>query len=452
MTADLNKTILKYDQQVPRYTSYPTAPHFSADMDGNKYAKWLSNLADDQGISLYFHIPFCVKMCSYCGCHTTITNRYDPIEEYVRILLDEIRLVAKNIGKKKIVSDIHFGGGSPSFLRNEDFLQIMQVTRQLFDIAENAEIAVEIDPRNITEDKVAAYAQAGVNRISMGVQDLNEDVQIAINRVQPFEMVKQTVDYLRQYGINAINMDLIYGLPLQSLEYIKKSVELVASLNPNRIALFGYAHVPWMKSHMRLIKDEDLPNACSRLDLYNLAVEEICKRGYTQVGIDHFVKDDDNMAIALKNKKLHRNFQGYTTHKTSVLIGMGASSIGAFPEGYVQNNTNIKLYKEAIAEGKLPIIKGIEINDDDRLRRDIINSIMCDMEVDIEKICARHGVSSDIFISNIAEIQTLAKDGLVFIDGMKIKMNLKARSLARIVCAAFDKYLKKEEKKHSMAV
>ena len=306
----MNDLINKYDLRVPRYTSYPTAPHFNDTVNGEVYKKWLSELDPKTPLSLYFHIPFCDEMCWFCGCYTKIVKRYDPVKDYLGTLLNEIDLVADALPARMTAKHLHWGGGSPTMLKGEDWMAIMNKLRERFDVFDDAEIAVELDPRTATEDYVADLEAAGVNRASIGVQSYEAKVQEAIHRIQPYEMTKQVIEWLRAHNINHINMDLMYGLPHQDADEIERMIDLTVDLQPNRIALFGYAHVPWMQSHQKMIKEEDLPDAEERWQQFTLAVDRLKERGYVQIGFDHFAHPDDNMANAVETGELHRNFQG----------------------------------------------------------------------------------------------------------------------------------------------
>ena len=443
----------KYDLRVPRYTSYPTAPHFHPGVGSEQYGQWLSQLDPATELSLYLHIAYCAEMCWFCGCHTKITQRYTPVAAYMKALLGEVDLVSKALPERMKVRHIHFGGGSPTILDPEDFVRTIEALRQNFAVKPDAEIAVELDPRTATAIYISAMKRAGVTRASLGVQDFDPQVQQAINRIQPYEITAQTVKWLRQFEIPEINMDLMYGLPHQTLDGLIDTIDRAVAFDPKRIALFGYAHVPWMKKHQRLIPPESLPDTAARWRQY----EDACARlvdhhGYVQIGLDHFAKPDDEMAVALAAKRLNRNFQGYTTDTATVLVAFGASGIGSLPQGYVANVGEIHFYQQAIAEGRLPIQRGIAISDDDRLRRRIIERLMCDLEVDLDKVAAEFGHSGKEFSAELAALEPMIGDGLVTIDGHRIFVTPEGRTLVRAVGSAFDRYLKQGEQRHSKAV
>lgn len=442
--------ILKYDKQVPRYTSYPTAPHFSAKVNSDVYVNWLKNLPQQESTSLYIHIPFCKQLCWYCGCYTKATKSYAPVEDYSHILAREIQLVAEILSQKNHkVSHIHFGGGSPTILLPEGFEFLMNIIKDKFEISDSAEIAIEIDPRNINEEKISSYAKAGINRVSIGVQDFNPRVQLAINREQSFDVVYDCVKLCRKYGIKSVNLDLIYGLPKQSLEMVKKNIDYSMLLNPDRIALFSYAHVQWKKKHMRLINEEDLPDSANKLKMYKAAAEKLHQEGYVSIGLDHFAKKSDSMAKAFGDEKLKRNFQGYSTDTADNVIGLGVSAISYLPFGYAQNTLDFAEYEKNILRGNLAIVKGIEIDEEDKMRKRIIDELMCYMEVDLKVICDSFGLEKNYFEKEVSELEELKQDGLIRIKNNVIKINLAAPQIARVVCCVFDKFFKADSQKHS---
>ena len=449
MTIDLAR---KYDLRVPRYTSYPTAPHFGPAVDAGRYRDWLAALDPATPLSLYLHIPFCDEMCWFCGCYTKIVHRYEPIRAYLDALTAEVALVAASLPECMPVRHLHWGGGSPTMLSPADWLALVGCLNRHFDIRADAELAVELDPRDATEDYIAALAAAGVTRVSIGVQDFAADVQEAINRHQPYEAVARVCGWLRAHGIRRINLDLMYGLPRQTTEGVVRMVELAATLDPGRVALFGYAHVPWMKSHQKLIDEAALPDAGERFRQAAAAASELQAEGFVAVGLDHFARPEDDLAKALASDRLHRNFQGYTTDEAPVLLGLGASAIGALPSGYAQNTAPLKGYTDAVAAGRLPIARGIVLTDDDRPRREIIERLMCALSVDIAAVCGRHDLGADAFSRELAALAPLADDGLVTVDGHRVEITAVGRPFARVIAATFDAYLDRAEIRHSRAV
>jgi oxygen-independent coproporphyrinogen III oxidase len=457
MISDL---IERYDRRVPRYTSYPTAPHFSTDVTATHYKDWLSELDPDAPISLYLHIPFCQEMCWYCGCNTRATRRHRPVAAYQQRLLQEIHLAADALPAKMTVSHIHFGGGSPNMLTPTEFAAILASIRSRFHFTDNAEIAVEIDPRTTTDAFIDACATSGVTRLSLGVQDLNEAVQKAVNRVQSFEKIAAIAARAKQGGANQasiqdINIDLMYGLPGQTTDNVLKTMDRVLSLQPSRLALFGYAHVPWMKPHMRLIDDAALPDAESRWNQSNAASEYLRAHGYRQIGMDHFARADTKLAQAAQGGTLRRNFQGYTTDEASTLIGLGASSIGQTPQGYVQNDPDVRRWSATIESGVFATAKGCPTSPDDHMRRDIIERLMCDMEVDAAAVAVEHGFQKADIQPSLDALTPMAHDDLLNLDGATVRMTEKGKPLVRAAAAAFDQYLShsnQESPRHARAV
>jgi len=442
----------KYDLRVPRYTSYPTAPHFSPAVGAAAYGRWLAELPTGLPLSLYLHIAYCAEMCWFCACNLKITKRYEPVSDYMDCLWREIALVAERLPAKMTARHVHFGGGTPTILTPADFTATIDRLRKSFAFAADAEIAVELDPRTTDRDYVRAMVAAGVTRASMGVQDFNPKVQEAVNRIQPYDITARVFDWLRADGVTEINMDLIYGLPYQTVDSVIETIDQAVGLEPRRIALFGYAHVPWMKKHQRLIPEEALPDTAARWRQYDAAAARLAEAGYAAVGLDHFARADDEIARAQVEGRLHRNFQGYTTDAAPALIGLGASGIGSLPQGYVANDHSIHAYKQLVGQGRLATARGIAIADDDRLRRAIIERLMCDLAVDVDRVAADHGADATQFDPDVAALAGMEADGLLTRDGRRITMTPEGRPLVRAACARFDRYLKAGETRHSKAV
>jgi oxygen-independent coproporphyrinogen III oxidase len=449
MTPEL---IARYDQRVPRYTSYPTAPHFKPDVTAETYASWLAELAPDSPLSLYLHVPFCAELCLYCGCNTAVTRSYKAVASYVDCLEREIDFVTQHLPGLMAVSHIHWGGGTPTILSPADLRRISRHLDSVFEIRPGAEIAVEIDPRTITLEHVEALAASGLNRASLGVQDFDPRVQETIRRVQSFERTAQVAAWLRNAGVKGLNLDLMYGLPLQTVESVKRSVDLARTLDPDRIALFGYAHVPWMKRHQALLPEEALPDAVARVEQREAATVLLVEAGYVQIGIDHFAKPDDPMARRHKDGRLHRNFQGYTTDEAAALIGFGTSAIGSLPQGYIQNAPTTVAYREAVRNGRIPVVRGVVLSEDDRLRRTIIERLMCDFSVDLDEVASEFSWNLADFQPEIDVIDELARDGLVVRNGPTLTIPDEGRALVRNVCAVFDRYLENGTQRHSRAL
>ncbi|WP_339861873.1 oxygen-independent coproporphyrinogen III oxidase [Thalassospira alkalitolerans] len=444
----------KYDLRLPRYTSYPTAPHFNTAVNGKIFEGWLGDLDPAQPLSLYLHIPWCQEMCWFCGCNTKITKQYEPVGKFVHALRMEIASLLSKLdpAHRFKVSHIHFGGGSPTALTADDLRAIMGDLTDRLDILDDAEVALEMDPRTATPDFIDAMAECGFTRASIGIQDFNPFVQRAVNRVQSFELVHDIIARLRAHNIRGINVDLMYGLPFQTVTSIIETVDQTVTLNPDRLSVFGYAHVPWMKKHQNLIPTEALPDTAARWAQYEAIQNRLTSHGYTAIGLDHFARDDDDMAIALENGLLHRNFQGYTTDRAEALIGFGPSAISSLPQGYAQNNPALARWQRAVEAGTCAIEKGVAVNAEDRLRRDIINELMCSLTVDLGSICADHGISADRFAPELDRIRAMTNDGIVEVNGTNIQLTNSGRPLVRAVCAAFDTYLDHAHGRHSQAV
>lgn len=444
--------IERYGGPVPRYTSYPTAPHFHAGVTADSYAEWLRELATDAPSSLYIHIPFCKQLCWYCGCHTKVANRAEPVRRYVETLNREIGLVADSLPGRLRAGHIHWGGGTPTILDEDGIARLAAGLNRHFDIDAEAEFAVEADPRNLTPAKATALAEAGVNRVSLGVQDFSPVVQCAINREQGFEVVEEAVHALRDAGIDAINIDLMYGLPHQTVDDVERSVDLAAHLSPDRLAIFGYAHVPWMKTNQKLIDDAALPGTRDRMDQAQTARDRLKVRGYRRIGLDHFARPDDAMAMALDAGTLSRNFQGYTTDAAETLLGFGASAIGRLPRGYVKNQLDTRTYEQTVHDGALPIAGGIALSDDDRLRRAVIERLMCDEAVDLKAVAAGFGQDLSVFAPEAAALAPFLHDGLVTFENGDLGMTDRGRPFVRAAAALFDRYLQSGRARHSKAV
>ncbi len=436
--------------RAPRYTSYPTAPHFSPAVDELAYRAWLGSVRPEAALSLYLHVPFCRSMCWYCACHTTVTARAAPVGRYVAALEQEIALVSAALPEPMAVRHIHFGGGSPTLMSPGELLGLLAALRFSFRVAKSAEIAIEIDPRTLEAPMIAALARGGINRASIGVQSFDPVVQRAINRTQSFEMTAAAVDGLRSHGIERINFDLIYGLPGQTISSCLDTVDRAVSLKPDRIAIFGYAHVPSFKLHQRRIDEAMLPDGSARLEQSRMMAGALVQAGYLQIGLDHFARPEDSLAAAAETGALHRNFQGYTTDECAALIGLGSSSIGRLDEGYVQNVVLISEYQKRVMAGRLPVLRGYEVSQDDKVRAALIERLMCDLKVDLARVCAQFGADPAEFAA-LPGLDALAKDGLIARNGDRIEVTADARPLVRSVAAAFDSYLEAGGARHSRA-
>ncbi len=399
----------RYGQErLPRYTNYPIAPHFSVAIGSDAYAEWLKAIPQGSDASLYLHVPFCRSMCWYCGCHTSVARRDEPIAVYTSVLRCEIDLVSRQIDRRIRVNHIHFGGGTPTIMAPDSFADLVGAIRQSFVVA-SAEIAVQIDPRTLTGPMIDALAYAGVNPASLGVQSFDAGARLAINRIQSFEETVAATTGLRRAGVGSINFDLIYGLPYQTVASCLDTVRRCVALRPDRFSVFGYAHVPTFKKHQRKIDGAWLPNSPERHDQFHTIANALQDAGYAQVGLDHFALPDDEMAVALRERQLRRNFQGYTTDTSEILLGFGASAIGHLPQGYVQNEVHTRAYEESIASGRLATVKGYALTKDDRLLAEIIERIMCDFGVDLGEICSRHDTAPEKILKSSSRLQHLLR-------------------------------------------
>lgn len=440
------------DRRLPRYTSYPTAVQFGPQVDAGTYAHWLATLPAEERLSLYLHVPFCAELCLYCGCHTTVARSYEPVGSYVDLLEREIALVGRHLGVRRKAVHVHWGGGTPTMLAAADLERVMKALRQIAAIGSDCEVAIEIDPRTLRRELVPVLAAAGITRASLGVQDFDERVQRAVRRIQSYAETARVTDWLRSAGIAGINLDLMYGLPFQTEASVAATVRQALTLAPGRVALFGYAHVPWMKKHQRLLPEDALPDAEARLAQARAAGEVLLGAGYRPVGLDHFAWPDDPLAIRQRERRLHRNFQGYTTDEAATLIGLGPSAIGALPQGYVQNAARTVDYRAAILAGALATVRGVRLTAEDRMRREIIERLMCDLEVDLAAIASKHGRGLADFDGELARMTPLAEHGLVALSGGVLSVADHARPFVRHVCAAFDSYLTHDAGRFSRAL
>ena len=447
MRSDLLKSL---ERRVPRYTSYPTAVQFGPQVNAATYVAWLAELPKQAPISLYLHVPFCAELCLYCGCNTTAVRQYGPVEAYVALLEREIAAVSAITGDRR-VTHLHWGGGTPTMLSPPDFRKLTDLLRRKFSFAADAEIAVEIDPRTVTHGHAAVLAELGITRASLGVQDFDERVQHAVGRVQSFELTKRVVAWFREAEIAGINLDLMYGLPYQTAATLTETIARAVELDPDRIALFGYAHVPWMKRHQRLIPETALPGTEERFAQSQTAAALLTGASYVAIGLDHFAKRNDLLARRQRDGRLHRNFQGYTTDELEILIGFGTSAIGSLPQGYVQNAGSGVSYRSAIGAGTLATSRGVALTPEDRLRRDVISRLMCDLRIDLAETCVMHATGTDHFTAELARLDELAAEGLVERTGALISLPEHARPFVRLVCAVFDQFLESAEARYSRA-
>lgn len=444
----LNNTVRRYAAyRVPRYTSYPTAADFTPDVATKEHSAWLAQVDAQEGISVYLHVPYCRELCLYCGCNTKMAVRDVVIDSYRRALETEIGLVAGLVRKRPTIARLNWGGGTPSILGASGLRSVVAVLRRYFPFGNRFEHAIELDPRYVTGALASALAELGVTRASLGVQDVNPLVQAAIGRLQPLIVIGQAVKYLRSAGIASLNFDLMYGLPLQTVDSIRTTCSLVVDLAPDRIACFGYAHLPRLKANQRRIDEAMLPSQDQRVDQADTIAEELTRFGYVKIGIDHFAKPADSLALASTTGKLHRNFQGYIDDASRVLLGLGASSISTFADGFVQNTSDVPRYIQAIEAGALASARGCHLDEDDRQRGRIIERLMCDFAVDLDAIAP----AAD-FHKELSLLAPLQWDGLLDIDGMKLNVTDAGRAVIRVIAAAFDRYRCPEAAQFSKAI
>lgn len=443
----------RYGQdRLPRYTSYPTAPHFNPSIDETSYGGWLKSISPQQPASIYVHVPFCRSMCWYCGCHTSVTKKDDPIAIYASGLRTEARLVAENIGHRQPISHIHFGGGTPTIMTPETFADLVGALRHSYFVLPDAEVAVEIDPRTLTEPMTEALGFSGVNRASLGVQSFDPAVQRAINRLQTFDQTARCVEGLRKNGVNKLNFDLLYGLPLQTVGSCLDTVARCIELRPHRFSVFGYAHVPSFKKHQRKIDEAALPDSIERHRQSEAIAEALVDAGYVRIGFDHFALPTDELAVAKRYGRLRRNFQGYTDDLAETLIGLGASAIGRMPQGFVQNVVATRDYLARIAEDRLATAKGYAFTGEDRFRADIIERVMCDMAVNLSQIAKSHNRDPESAIIDRPRLENLIADGAVTMSKDRLSVSNGSEFLVRSVASAFDAHLARSMATHSRAV
>ncbi len=447
VTIELDTEVLdKYNISGPRYTSYPTALEFNEQYTSQDYADSLKQLPDGKSLSLYIHIPFCQNICYYCACNKIITKHRTKSDQYVEYLLKEIKLVAEKMPERKQnpLRQIHWGGGTPTYLTIEQITQIMKQVRICFYVPDedSTEISIEVDPRAIPIEDVKKLAKLGFNRMSIGVQDFNEKVQKAVNRIQSFELTYDMLVEARLQGFKSINLDLIYGLPFQTHQTFEDTINKVLDISPDRISVFNYAHLPHRFKPQRRISGEDLPSASEKLSIFQTIIKKLQAHGYLYIGMDHFAKPTDELAIAQQEGKLHRNFQGYTTHEEYDLIGIGVSSIGSINGHYHQNVKDVESYYEAIDNDSIPTWRGAGVGDDDRVRKAVIFALICHFELEIDDIEKSFKINfKQYFQTEFLALKPFVEDELIKINDKKIKVTNKGRLLIRNICMVFDAYM-----------
>lgn len=443
--------INRYDKAGPRYTSYPTAVTFTPEFTAANHF-WhaqQSNISDTPApLSLYFHIPFCDTICFYCACNKIATKDYSKADTYLQYLYREMDLQKALFHADRVVEQLHWGGGTPTFLNHEQIRELMRYTRQAFKLLDDdsGDYSIEIDPRSVTSNTIQVLRDVGFNRFSLGVQDIDESVQKAVNRIQPIEKTLNIINACRDNSAKSISVDLIYGLPLQTVDSFSKTLKAIIEISPDRISLFNYAHLPELFKPQRRINADDLPQAEEKLTILQQSIETLIQAGYVYIGMDHFAKPDDELAIAQQKGKLHRNFQGYTTHADCDLIAMGVSAISSVNNSYSQNSKNLDDYYQALGNDELPIIRGKSLSKDDQIRRSIIQQLSCHFALDYSYIETLYGIDfPSYFARELTELSKLADDDLLTLNGKSLEVTPGGRLLIRTICMVFDKYLSKNK-------
>ena len=452
MTTLTESLLVHASRNLPRYTSYPTALAFQPAPDDTLTRDWLGTIQPTDAVSVYVHIPFCERLCWYCGCHTSVPNGYDRISDFLGHLTSELDLCSDAMPPHAGAAHVHFGGGSPNSLSRDDFSGLLASISRRFGLRLGAEVAVELDPGHLDRDFARGLGAAGVTRASLGVQTFDPEVQRLVNRIQPFERVETAVADIRRGGVKAVNFDMMYGLPGQTPDNVAASLRTALSLAPDRVALFGYAHVPWMKKHQAMIRQEDLADVAGRWSQAEAAEAVLIDHGYVRIGMDHFAHPEDPMAAQLAKGGLRRNFQGYTDDPASVLIGLGPSAISAFPQGYAQNASRVDQWAAAVGKGRLPVSRQLARTPEDRLRATVIERLMCDLEVDVGAACLDYGCAVAALDDCLIAARALAVDGLCIVVGRMIRVSPELSRLVRVVAACFDQQLAPFAKKHSLAI
>ncbi len=441
--------IKKYDKPGPRYTSYPPATEFSEKFGKETYAKHLLESNEKKKpLSLYFHIPFCESACWFCGCNVVINRIRGREVPYLERLKKEISYLKRYLDFSRPVVQLHFGGGTPNYLTKDQTEELFSHVRENFNLSPDAEVSVEIDPRSVDREYVFLYRQLGFNRISMGVQDFEPKVQEAINRIQPYRLMEEVVGWVREAGFLSVNIDLIYGLPYQTPESFRDTVRKTIALSPDRVAVYNFAYVPWLKPLQRRIDPKTLPPPEKKLEMLKITIEEFTKAGYVYIGMDHFAKPTDELVKAQQKGELWRNFQGYTTKKGVDLIGIGMSSISMLERYYGQNYKTVRPYYESIDKGDLPTYRGVELGEDDLIRREVITELICNFRLEKSSIETKFGIDFDTYFEReLSELTEMEKDGLLKLSKGRIEVNPLGRLLIRNICMVFDTYTRRRKER-----
>src|SRR6056297_1072817 len=432
-------TLGLFDAKVPRYTSYPTAPHFGRDISDRNFVDWIKAIPQGGKVSLYVHVPFCRRLCWFCACRTQGTQSDAPVAAYLETLKAELKMLGQHLPEGVRLSRLHWGGGTPTLLQPDMMEELAAAIKEVAPFTEDTEFSVEIDPNEIDGPRLDALAAAGMNRASIGVQDFNEEIQHSIGRLQGYDITKWAADEIRARGVASLNADILYGLPHQSKARITESVQKLLSLNPDRVALYGYAHVPWMAKRQQMLPSDALPTPEERLDLYETARKLFLWDNYAEIGIDHFATQDDGLTIAQKTGNLRRNFQGYTDDTATALIGIGASSISRFPQGYAQNAPATGAHTAAIREGRFSTTRGHVFRDDDRMRSRMIEQLMCEFRIDAAEMIRRFDIKPTA-LRQMLDRTASEFPGLLKVDDNGLFIPMEARPLTRMIARSFDAY------------
>lgn len=448
------QVIKRFDISGPRYTSYPTADRLIEAFDADAYTSWLQRRvigrvgAVSRPLSLYVHVPFCNTICYYCGCNKIITKDHRRSAKYIRYLDKEMEMQVAALEGSRDVVQLHWGGGTPTFLSHEEMTELMGNTRRHFNLLPNGEYSIEVDPRKVDEATVQLLGKLGFNRMSVGIQDFDPDVQKAVNRVQSIEETRLVIEAARASGFKSISVDLIYGLPKQNVISFNRTLEEVIKLSPDRLSIYNYAHLPGHFKPQRRINEAELPSADAKMQILQLAIRRLTEAGYVFIGMDHFAKPDDELAVAQRQGRLHRNFQGYSTHAEADLLAFGVSSIGKVGPTYSQNYRTLEEYYDSLDQDRLPIMRGLELTADDLLRRSIIQALMCHFELSIESIEIAHLIDfRKYFAAELADLREMVDAGLLEISDRWITVLPKGRMLVRVIAMAFDRYLRQDRER-----
>ena len=440
-----SRLIKKYDIAGPRYTSYPTAVQFTSDYNETDYRQQAAQSnASGRDLSLYFHLPFCDTICYYCACNKVITKDRSKADPYLKMLHKEIAMQGELFDSSRKVNQLHWGGGTPTFISHQQMAELMQVTRQHFNLHDddNGEYSIEIDPREVTRDSIKLLRDIGFNRMSLGVQDFDPAVQKAVNRIQSEEQTLNALNSARDFGFKSISTDLIYGLPLQNEKSFSQTLQRIIEISPDRISLFNYAHMPTLFKPQRRINEEDMPSAEIKLAILKQSIDTLTTSGYVYIGMDHFAKPNDELSIAQQQGKLYRTFQGYATHADCDLVGMGITSIGTIDNSFSQNVKTLDEYQALISAGKLAILRGVKIDNDDLLRRAVIMQLICHFNLNFSDIESKYKIDfNEYFADEITRLAQMCEDGLIEMNTRSIQVTSKGRLLIRNVCMIFDRYL-----------